>query len=1686
MQHKYSRISMAMFLAMGLSACGGSGNSGNSQSDSGSVSSGASSNGSYSVVASVQGANADYASDALVCVDSNSNGVCDADDAGGVYTDNSGKATLRNLSENELSAEHNLIAVLRDGSVYKSRVDSSRLDFNSKSGIAGQVAVNPMSTIAASYAEEKGLSIQNAKNELAQTLGTEAVVFDDTLEKGSAPQVFVQGLSEKKVILNANVIIDNDGVISRIDTALIDSSPESIVDFYLANGNFNTLSKITKFANNLPEVAFTSAVTDCRTISFNASATDADNDTLVYRWNFGDGSAISKQQNPTHTYALKKTFDVMLSVSDTFGETNVTHKVKIDNSRCGSNAASLFSFQNRPSDPFVVEFSDMSTGEIVEYFWDFGDEQTSSLSNPVHKYDKAGTYNVSLTVKYTDGRIINSDLVPVTVGESANSLPVPMFEVRTDGLRAEIVNKSYDKDGDSLSYRWIFSDGTESTEINPTHYFATAGTKSATLMVSDGKITTSLTNVFDIVAADDMAASIVIASSSDQKVVLNAVTRNASDSAVYSWTMGDGTTLSGKSVTHTYARTGVYDVVLTVQEGDKAVRASKVVRVSSDSANHAPVIDSIVSAVAPGDTEKVLSFVASVIDADNDELVYSWDFGDGEKSELVSPVHTYAAPGTYTVKLTVSDGKESTVFTRNVTIAQVANHAPVADFQVSSKDLLITCKDASYDEDGDNLTYKWDFGDGSSSSDRSPSHTYAKNGTYTVTMTVTDGKLSSAVTREVTVQSNTVVSGNHAPVADFHYKFTGLSGVLTAAATDADKDELSYVWNFGDGLTSTEKNPKVTYKTGGEKTITLTVSDGKTSSEPRAYKVTLAADTVKIPQKSGIYYKGDADGIYIWAGTNVQLTGSWPGTAMTKASESADWSFYDTSAISYDSINMIFLKGGNKLTGDITNAPVTGCYDNGQWTTLDSCQLAGSQTQVVEGGASLSSENNNNNNGGEVGQPSIVIGDITWNSMDYAKTIASSDVRVASAPYVTTDLAPGSYHEDKTVTLGLQDADFRTTGGTIYYTLDNSVPTESSARYTGPIELKDTSKDGLGTAYRLRTLSVGENGMKQEQHFFWFIKKNGTIASATDFRDETIYFVLTARYKDGDESNNYYDRDRYDATDPSWRGDFKGLIDSLDYIKSMGFTAIWITPPVENRSGLDYHGYHAYDWFQPDLRLESPGATYFDFIKAAHAKGIKVIQDVVVNHSSNYGIRGQAWIEKIPTKYYIDPKYGKNGIDMGGYQKNIGDYQSINRCDNDNPVAPAWHRSLCAGDPNAEATFTVHFAKGDVTVTGDVNSDKGIDARYFWNPAVQNYLPEKWYHVGYTNNWEAVDEVQLRSMAGDCVDLKTEDKVVQDYMNSMMKMYLDMGVDAIRMDTMKHMPREDLKAMTDVWRAYKKNLFVFGEALIKGYGDNTPNQLHPWFYTRTSGPAETPSGDSGISALDFPLMSQFRNTVRSGSLGGLAEPINAFDAKYADPTKLVTFFQNHDLSNDNTWSGSGARMCCDDPAQMALGMNVLWFFRGIPVMYAGDENNLRAGMTPDLAGNNDLVGDTGRLYIGDEIGLGKDKYGIVAHMADLNAIRKASIAMRRGGMKILNGGDPMVFERTYESENAIVAMTGSGGASVTVTGATDGTYTDLVTGAKYTVSGGSVNLGNIPAYSARVLVKNFSGTVPAMKGKFLK
>ncbi len=169
---------------------------------------------------------------------------------------------------------------------------------------------------------------------------------------------------------------------------------------------------------------------------------------------------------------------------------------------------------------------------------------------------------------------------------------------------------------------------------------------------------------------------------------------------------------------------------------------------------------------------------------------------------------------------------------------------------------------------------------------------------------------------------------------------------------------------------------------------------------------------------------------------------------------------------------------------------------------------------------------------------------------------------------MTATPAPGSYVDSQSITLGVSDD--QDAAPAVHFTTDGSQPTTASACYAGqPLVANDK---GSGTDLVIRTLAVDESGNQREQRFEYRIGEQG-VASG-DFRAESIYFLLTARFYDGDAGNNYHNRDRYKAGDPQWRGDFKGLIAKLDYIKDLGFTAIWVTPPVENRSGLDYHGYH--------------------------------------------------------------------------------------------------------------------------------------------------------------------------------------------------------------------------------------------------------------------------------------------------------------------------------------------------------------------------------------------------------------------------------------------------------------------------------------------------------------------------------
>lgn len=592
----------------------------------------------------------------------------------------------------------------------------------------------------------------------------------------------------------------------------------------------------------------------------------------------------------------------------------------------------------------------------------------------------------------------------------------------------------------------------------------------------------------------------------------------------------------------------------------------------------------------------------------------------------------------------------------------------------------------------------------------------------------------------------------------------------------------------------------------------------------------------------------------------------------------------------------------------------------------------------------------------------------------------------------------------------------------------------------------------------------------------------------TDFREQTIYFVMTARFFDGDSSNNYYNRDRIKIGDPQWRGDFKGLISQLDYIADLGFTAIWVTPPVVNRSGLDYHGYHAYDWTRVDPRLESPGATYQDFIAAAHARGLKVVQDVVINHSSQYGIRGKAFIDHLPIKYYRPA--GGAPISNGPYQGNLGDYLSPFREDNDNPLAPPWFAERQTSDP-AGTTPLVDPRTG-VTVPR-----AGYDPGRFFGVDISRLDPQ-WYHLdGFIagGDWESARPLQRKSIAGDAIDLATESAAVRDYLNAAIGRFLDMGVDAIRLDTLKHMERSDVLSYVNTWKARKPGLFVFGENLVKGTGfgseitnDNASAVIRPWWYTRlTTNPANPGGGgDSGLSVLDFSLFSTFRDNLRNGNFSGIGGVLG-FDGLYGDATRLVTFFQNHDVGPDNDFKFRFG----GEAWKAAIAYNLLWTIRGIPCLYQGEEVQFMPGAPEDIDGPSMTLDQTGRAYFGDRLTPSArpatQAHPLYRHVRRLNQIRRAVPALQKAAMSQVNElGNGLSFVRDDPGSHsyAVVGLAAGGDQSFTVTGVRNGTYRDAVTGRAVTVGNGALSFA-VRAWSAGIYVLDGPGKI-GVDGDFLR
>ena len=472
--------------------------------------------------------------------------------------------------------------------------------------------------------------------------------------------------------------------------------------------------------------------------------------------------------------------------------------------------------------PVVVRFSNRSTGQITSFNWNFGDGSSSAERDPVHVFRGAGEYEVKLTVVGPGGQSNVTQVVDVYVNP-----PTASFEYNPTAGTAPLVVQFTDRSiGRVSDYLWDFGDGTRSTDRNPSHTYATQGNYNIFLRVRGPG---GANRAFAVVSVVNPQIPAPIANFTPDNTGGNApfnlqfTNTSTGQITAYRWDFGDGTTSGDANPIHRYEQVGIYTVKLTVSGPGGS--STKLGTMNVIRAPQAPD-----SAFTP---DKLSGDAPLTVFFDNqttgDVTSYLWEFADGTTSTDTDSTHIFSAPGSYLVRLTARGQNNLSDFAQveiRVTKPLVPPSAVFSALPTAgSAPLTVQITNQSA---GDNVTYNWDFGDGTTAQTTDPifTHLYSANGSFTIRLTVSGpGGADSTTTANINVSDTLSASFTALPLSEPQ----GMSFQFA----DASSGQISaWAWNFGDGTTSTEQNPVKVYTSAGTFNVSLTVTDtfGGTSS----------------------------------------------------------------------------------------------------------------------------------------------------------------------------------------------------------------------------------------------------------------------------------------------------------------------------------------------------------------------------------------------------------------------------------------------------------------------------------------------------------------------------------------------------------------------------------------------------------------------------------------------------------------------------------------------------------------------------------------------------------------------------------------------------------------------------------------------------------------------------------------
>lgn len=580
-------------------------------------------------------------------------------------------------------------------------------------------------------------------------------------------------------------------------------------------------------------------------VHFTDLSTSLEYQIIQWEWEFGDGN-VSIAQNPMHIYDLAGTYLINLKVTNSIG--------------CSSSLSKVILIEDRPTAKFTylmptcindsVQFIDQSYcfqgTSVTSWHWDFGDpffgQSTSTLQNPIYSYSTHGEYVVTLVVIADNGCTAFPFVKNVTVHQN----PVASFTYEIEDCSMVHFENLSVPLSDSLSvFNWNFGDPSSgfsnySNQKNPSHYYYENGIYDVTLIVtnSNGCSDTVTINVeiekpfadFYYVSSDTC---------SNSTVYFNDLSYSINNSIeAWKWDFGDGSPLSFlQNPSHNYLQSGTYYVSLSVWNASDCMQniVKPIIVKSSPIANFTSNAPNCL-----GDTIQFTDLSQSTYGS-NQIISWLWDFGDSNISTVQHPSHYFTTAGTHYVRLIVQDLNgcfDSIVKPVNMVSKPIA--AFEFDFETCN---TVNFTDFSFDNTNQITSWLWNFGDpasgwGNQSNLQNPQHTFYQAGTYTVTLVVSNNQgcfdtKYKGVSIDIPFVDFTVTNGCDGMPVVFNNLSYYDNGIIQ-----------SWFWEFGDGNTSTLKNPIHIYNSPGVYYVKLTATsnDGCINFKIKPVEINIAPE----------------------------------------------------------------------------------------------------------------------------------------------------------------------------------------------------------------------------------------------------------------------------------------------------------------------------------------------------------------------------------------------------------------------------------------------------------------------------------------------------------------------------------------------------------------------------------------------------------------------------------------------------------------------------------------------------------------------------------------------------------------------------------------------------------------------------------------------------------------------------